>query len=196
MAFDAIKEKKVKKSRKEKKVNAEINRLTKVYPIAGITADNYVVLKRGETKIFMAVLETKKYDLHYLDDNEADFVINSYWNFLKMYSSSVKEIFMNFPEQNQKQQEYFKYMIEKSGTEVQLKRLQMELDKLKFLEKEYKKLASYLCVFGYSVNELEDNIRKLRNGSDKLFHSSLLTKDSIRTVFNLLNNTGGIKPSE
>ena len=57
----------------------------------------------------MHIFRYKKYDLELLDEKKADFVTENYWSFHRQYASSLKEIFMNFPEDNQKQQAYIRY---------------------------------------------------------------------------------------
>jgi hypothetical protein len=191
MKFDSL-EKKEQEKQKSRKVKREIERLTKVYPVAGITEENYVKLKIRGQRWYAAFFDTKKYDLELLDEKEADFVTDNYWAFQKQYGNSVKELFMNFPEENQRQQRYVKYKRDQSKNLNQMRILQTELEKLKYIEKKYKKLTSYIVIYGRSVNELEENITSLKR-FDHLFQLKLLDKEYVKKILYLLNNTGGIE---
>ncbi|MDT2614617.1 hypothetical protein [Enterococcus dongliensis] len=191
MKFDSVERKKQEK-KKSKKVQKEIDRLTRVYPIAGIHEKNYVKLQIRGQRWYAAFFDTKKYDLELLDEKEADFVTDTYWSFQKQYGNSVKELFMNFPEENQKQQQYVKYKRDRSKDVNQMRILQTELEKLKFIEKTYKKLTSYLVIFGRSINELEENIINLKR-FDNLFKTKILDKEYMKKMLYILNNVGGIQ---
>lgn len=117
---------------------------------------------------------------------------DTYWSFQKQYGNSVKELFMNFPEENQKQQQYVKYKRDRSKDVNQMRILQTELEKLKFIEKTYKKLTSYLVIFGRSINELEENIINLKR-FDNLFKTKILDKEYMKKMLYILNNVGGIQ---
>lgn len=190
MQFDSVKQKKQEKKQKNKKTQRKVNRLTKVYPIAGVTENDYIQIRSRQQNFYAAFFDTQKYDLALLDEKEADFVTETYWDFLKQYASSVKELFLNFPEQNQRQQRYVKYKRDQVQNVHQMQILQTELDKLKFIEKEYKKLASYLIIFGQTESDLEENIHTLYRFSD-LFQPVQLDQNYVRKIFYLLNNTGG-----
>ncbi|EPF4330370.1 hypothetical protein ACSSIH_002735, partial [Enterococcus hirae] len=56
----------------------------------------------------------------------------------------------------------------------------------------YKKLTSYIVIYGRSINELEENITSLKR-FDNLFQLKLLDKEYIKKILYLLNNTGGIE---
>ncbi|EJE4563103.1 MULTISPECIES: hypothetical protein [Enterococcaceae] len=191
MKFDSVERKKQEK-KKPRGVRKEIDRLTKVYPVAGIHEKNYVKLSIRGQRWYAAFFDTKKYDLELLDESEADFVTDNYWSFQKQYGNSVKELFMNFPEENQKQQNYVKYKRDRSKDINQMRILQTELEKLKYIEKTYKKLTSYVVIFGRTINELEENISNLKR-FDNLFQAKLLKKEYVKKMLYILNNTGGIQ---
>ncbi|BBM18457.1 hypothetical protein G15_2122 [Enterococcus avium] len=191
MKFDSVERKKQEK-KKPRGVRKEIDRLTKVYPVAGIHEKNFVKLSIRGQRWYAAFFDTKKYDLELLDESEADFVTDNYWSFQKQYGNSVKELFMNFPEENQKQQNYVKYKRDRSKDINQMRILQTELEKLKYIEKTYKKLTSYVVIFGRTINELEENISNLKR-FDNLFQAKLLKKEYVKKMLYILNNTGGIQ---
>ena len=91
--------------------------MTKVYPVAG-TKNEHTVKLRYEEKKFLHIFRYKKYDLELLDEKKADFVTENYWSFHRQYASSLKEIFMNFPEDNQKQQAYIRYKRDRAKTSI------------------------------------------------------------------------------
>ncbi|MBO0455801.1 hypothetical protein JZO77_03485 [Enterococcus hulanensis] len=191
MNFDSVERKKQEKKKKSRSVTREISRLTKVYPVAGFE-DPFVKLRVRGKYIYCVVLDPKKYDLELLDESEVDRVTESYWSFHKQYAYSVKEIFMNFPEQNQKQQEYVRYKRDQASELHQMRILQSELEKLKYIEKQYKKSASYIWLFGNTKKELSDRLQFM-NRFRGLFQQMILERDHVEQIFNLLNNSGGME---
>lgn len=191
MKFDAIEQKKQQEQKKPKKVRKELARLTKVYPIAGIKKENIVKISIHGKELFALFLDTKKYDLELLDEKQADFVTESYWGFHRQYAASVKEIFMNFPEDNQKQQAYIRYKRDRAKDVNQMRILQTELEKMKYIEKEYKKSASYVVIFGETEKELNENLATVQRFS-ALFEPQILKREKVKKILSLLNNTGGV----
>nr|WP_195366203.1 hypothetical protein [[Eubacterium] tenue] len=161
MQFDAIKVKKLSskdKSRKNKKIEKEINKMNKIYPIGGVTNEGYIKTKIGIYELVFEIFDVKKYDLFLLDDSEIDFVTENNWRMQKLYPYPLKEVYMNFQEENKEQQNYFKYKIERTKSISQLEVLNNELEKLKFIEKTYEMRDSYLFVFGENVSDLNKKI--------------------------------------
>lgn len=161
MQFDAIKVKKSSskyKSRKNKKIEKEINKINKIYPIGGVTNEGYIKTKIGIYELVFEIFDVKKYDLFLLDDSEIDFVTENNWRMQKLYPYPLKEVYMNFQEENKEQQNYFKYKIERTKSISQLEVLNNELEKLKFIEKTYEMRDSYLFVFGENVSDLNKKI--------------------------------------
>lgn len=164
MQFDAIKVKKSSskyKSRKNKKIEKEINKMNKIYPIGGVTNEGYIKTKIGIYELVFEIFDVKKYDLFLLDDSEIDFVTENNWRLQKLYPYPLKEVYMNFQEENKEQQNYFKYKIERTKSISQLEVLNNELEKLKFIEKTYEMRDSYLFVFGENVSDLNKKIEIL-----------------------------------
>lgn len=161
MQFDAIKVKNSSskdKSRKNKKIEKEINKMNKIYPIGGVTNEGYIKTKIGIYELVFEIFDVKKYDLFLLDDSEIDFVTENNWRMQKLYPYPLKEVYMNFQEENKEQQNYFKYKIERTKSISQLEVLNNELEKLKFIEKTYEMRDSYLFVFGENVSDLNKKI--------------------------------------
>ena len=195
MAFDAIEKTKKENTKKNKRVFKEIDRIDKVYPLIGLTDNNYVILRIGGRKLYFLPLNTKKYDLVLLDDKQTAEVTDGYWELLRNYQDSVKEIFMNFPERNKKNQEYYQHKIEHSTNLEQQKNLQVELDKLRYIEKTYRKMSSFFGVYGYTEHELEENYNKLKS-YNSVFDFTLMDEEEITMMYSLLNNRGGMNERE
>lgn len=191
MKFDSVAQKKEKQSRQLKRKKKELAQLTKVYPVAGIDAENIVELTTQGQTYYALYFDPKKYDLDLLDDETANFITETYWGFHKQYEGSVKELFMNFPEENQAQQEYVKYKRDHAKEYHQIRILQSELDKLKYLEKTYKKFASYLVIYGKTRKELTENLQTIRR-FNALFQLEPLKREKVEKIIYLLNNSGGI----
>lgn len=187
--FDAMKQKKKqeKKSKNKRKLG-----LLEIYPVKGITKDDVVIVETEYQRYYALFFDVKKYDLHLLEDSEADGLTNSFWSFLKQYNGSVKEIYMNFPENNYAQQKYLEHKIAKATSSYQLNRLRLELDKLKFIENGFDKSSSYLVIFGKTEAELMTNMKKFLFHT-QLYHPKQLDLETIKKILSLQNNRGGIK---
>jgi len=195
MKFNALEQKKQQEQKKLKRQRKELNRLTKVYPIAGMMKDYMVKILIREKHYFAYFLDTKKYDLELLDEKQADFVTESYWSFHRQYAGSLKEIFMNFPEDNQKQQAYIRYKRDRAKDVNQMRILQTELEKMKYIEKQYKKSASYVVIYGETEKELNENLAVIQRFSS-LFEPQLLKREQVKKILALLNNTGGVAAND
>lgn len=191
MKFDAIEQKKEQEKKITKKDKKSLLRLTKIYPISGVRKDNIVKLKIHGKELYALVMDTKKYDLELLDEDQANFATENYWSFHRQFSGSFKEIFMNFPEDNQRQQAYIRYKRDRASDVNQMRILQTELEKMKYIEKEYKKSASYVVIYGETEKELMENLGTVQRFS-MLFEPKILKKDKVKQLFSLLNNTGGV----
>ena len=112
--------------------------MTKVYPVAGTKNEHTVKITIRGKEVF-AYFRYKKYDLELLDEKKADFVTENYWSFHRQYASSLKEIFMNFPEDNQKQQAYIRYKRDRAKRQSNAYSTN-RVGKMKYIEKEYKSL--------------------------------------------------------
>ena len=66
---------------------------------------------------------------------------------------------------------------------------------MKYIEKEYKKFASYLVIYGETEKELNENFAIIKRFSE-LFEPQLLKRDQIKKILALLNNTGGVMLSD
>lgn len=108
MGIDAIAERKKKQTREAKKNQKRILELTKLYPVAGMTPEGYIKLRNSYRELYAEITVPKKYDLDYLTYDELDYIEENAWEFMREYKRSVKEVYMNFPERNQTQQQYYK----------------------------------------------------------------------------------------
>ncbi|CEN25504.1 Uncharacterised protein [[Clostridium] sordellii] len=190
MQFDAIKVKNSSnktKSRKNRKIEKQINRINQVYPIIGITDEGYIKTKIGLYEGVFEIFDVKKYDLFLLDDSEIDFVTENNWKMQKLYPFPLKEVYMNFQEENKEQQEYFKYKIERATSLSQLEVLNNELEKLKFIEKTYEMRDTYIFVFGDNVSDLNKKIDLLYRFNNFL-ELKKISLDKKKKILNKLNN--------
>lgn len=190
MQFDAIKVKNSNSksnSRKNKKIEKQINKINKVYPVKGVTEEGYIRTKIGLYESVFEIFDVKKYDLFLLDDSEIDFVTENNWKMQKLYPHSLKEVYMNFQEENKEQQEYFKYKIERTTSISQLEVLNNELEKLKFIEKTYEMRDTYIFVFGDNVSDLNKKIDNLYRFNNFL-ELKKISLDKKKKIINKLNN--------
>lgn len=190
MQFDAIKVKNSSskdKSRKNRKIEKEINKINKVYPIVGVTDEGYIKTKIGLYEAVFEIFDVRKYDLFLLDNSEIDFVTENNWRMQKLYPYPLKEVYMNFQEENKEQQKYFKYKIDKTESISQLEVLNNELEKLKFIEKTYEMRDTYLFVFGDNVSDLNKKIDILYR-FDNFLELKKTSVDKKKKIIDKLNN--------
>ena len=190
MQFDAIKVKNSSskdKSRKNKKNEKEINKINKVYPIVGVTDEGYIKTKIGLYEAVFEIFDVRKYDLFLLDNSEIDFVTENNWRMQKLYPYPLKEVYMNFQEENKEQQKYFKYKIDKTESISQLEVLNNELEKLKFIEKTYEMRDTYLFVFGDNESDLNKKIDILYR-FDNFLELKKTSVDKKKKIIDKLNN--------
>ncbi len=171
MHYLSRKKKEQRSTGRLKKMQKSIDRINRVYPIIGCTEEGYVKTKIGLREGFFEVLDVKHYDTNILDEKQFNFVAGTYWRMQQLFSGSLKEVHMNLPEDNQAQQEYIKYKLQRTTDVVRIKVLDSELKKLKFIEKTYKSRRTYLIVFGRTTEELSKNIEDL-NQFRKLFRTA------------------------
>ncbi|MFS0882518.1 hypothetical protein [Metabacillus niabensis] len=197
MAFDAVKvkeeqSKKNKLTRKEKKISKQIDKINQVYPIIGYTEEGYIKTKYSYKEVFLEILDCKKYDLFLMDNEEFNYTTENYWKFQKLYHHPVKEVYMNFPEDNQQQQEYFKHKIENTSNPAQLAILHTELEKLKHIEKNYEMRDIYLFIYADNVTELRKRVDLLNNFYSFLGTKQISIEKKKKILFKLNNhNTKG-----
>ncbi|EQK40027.1 hypothetical protein C672_3555 [[Clostridium] bifermentans ATCC 638] len=190
MQFDAIKVKNSSsksKSRKNKKIEKEINKINKVYPIVGVTDEGYIKTKIGLYEAVFEIFDVRKYDLFLLDNSEIDFVTENNWRMQKLYPYPLKEVYMNFQEENKEQQKYFKYKIDNTESISQLEVLNNELEKLKFIEKTYEMRDTYLFVFGDNVSDLNKKIDILYR-FDNFLELKKTSVEKKKKIIDKLNN--------
>lgn len=190
MQFDAIKVKNSSskdKSRKNKKIEKEINKINKVYPIVGVTDEGYIKTKIGLYEAVFEIFDVRKYDLFLLDDSEIDFVTENNWRMQKLYPYPLKEVYLNFQEENKEQQKYFKYKIDNTESISQLEVLNNELEKLKFIEKTYEMRDTYLFVFGDNESDLNKKIDILYR-FDNFLELKKTSVDKKKKIIDKLNN--------
>ncbi|EQK41134.1 hypothetical protein C671_2780 [[Clostridium] bifermentans ATCC 19299] len=190
MQFDAIKVKNSSskdKSRKNKKIEKEINKINKVYPIVGVTDEGYIKTKIGLYEAVFEIFDVRKYDLFLLDNSEIDFVTENNWRMQKLYPYPLKEVYLNFQEENKEQQKYFKYKIDNTESISQLEVLNNELEKLKFIEKTYEMRDTYLFVFGDNVSDLNKKIDILYR-FDNFLELKKTSVEKKKKIIDKLNN--------
>ena len=195
MAFDAVS---VRKQKQDKQSAANADKKTKVtaiFPVTGITEKGYLTLRAGLSDYYAEVFKPKKYDLDRVTLEEADQIEAGSWEFMRQYSASVKEVFLNFPESNKTQQHYFRHLIETTRDPFRLEMLQRELLNMQYLESHYRKLSSWIWVFGDTVPELERHIESALQYSSVYGFESTTTVEK-QTMLHLMNNPGVIAHEE
>ncbi|MFT8389965.1 MAG: hypothetical protein ABF683_01665 [Sporolactobacillus sp.] len=191
MPFNAL-EKREKarqpKNRREKKALAELDGMNRTYPVCGYTDEGFIRTKvLGFIDGYYEILKVRQYDLYKLDDAQYDKLTSGEWDLNKLYAPPLKEVYLNFPEDNQEQQNYWKYKIEHTTDPNRLRVQQFELEKLRYIEKQHRMRNVYLCVFGKNKEELKTRLQDLERFSDHLGQEPLSLSDKKR-VLSSLNN--------
>lgn len=161
--FDAVEARKRQKEAAKKKERKD--GVGRIYPVVGITNSGYIKLGHNGLMFYADVFKPKSFDLFELSVQDADQIESELWGLHQQYPGSIKELYMNFPETNQRQQTYFRRKIEQTRNPIYLELLQHDLSVLKQLEKTYRKLSSWIWFFGDSVPELERNLELARHAS-------------------------------
>lgn len=162
MQFDAIEavEAKKKQPKQNRSLRKRYHKILDELVIKGMTPEGYIRTEyRGVSHVF-DIVTAAKYDIELMDDESYDELTNVYWDFMKNYPYPIKEVYLNFNEDNQEQQAYFMDKIKKSTRSRQTELLQNELNKLQYIEKSYRRKDVYLFLFAENVHELEKQKEK------------------------------------
>ncbi|MDD9150449.1 MULTISPECIES: hypothetical protein [unclassified Sporolactobacillus] len=191
MPFNAIEKREKERqptNRREKKALAELDQINRIYPVHGYTDDGYVITKvLGFIDGFIEILKLRQYDLYKLDSMQYDTLTSGQWNLNKLYVPPLKEVYLNFPEDNQDQQNYWKYKIEHTTDPNRLRIQQFELEKLSYIEKKHRMRNVYLFVFGKTIEELKTRLQDLERFKDHLGQEALSLRDKKRVLFSFNN---------
>lgn len=189
MEFDAIKEvQKKKEPIKNRTTKKRYQRLDKKMVIQGKTEEGYIKVQYGAKVSFMDIVTVKKYDIELMDENEFFRTTDAYWDFMKNYPHPIKEVYLNFNEDNQLQQAYFNEKIKKSKNARQTELLEVELDKLQYIERTLRRNDVYMYVFAPTVQELENRKETIRTKfSDTLLHDEIDFNTKTRIIATVIN---------
>lgn len=194
-AFDAVSVRKQTRDRQFKAAVVKKTKVTTILPVTGITEQGYLQLKAGIADYYAEVFKPKKYDLDRVTLEEADQIEAGAWEFMRQYPYSVKEVFLNFPESNKPQQHYFRHLIETTHDPFRLEMLQRELLNMQYLEAHYRKLSSWIWIFGDTVPLLERHIEAVHQYSPVYGFEPTTTAEK-QTMLHLMNNPGVIAREE
>ncbi|WP_243681016.1 hypothetical protein [Lacticaseibacillus manihotivorans] len=160
--FNALDRRKERDQRTKTEERKQRGKITAILPIAGISKQGYIILKSGLSTYYADVMKPEKHDLDRLTLQEADAIENGSWRFMRQYTHSVKEIFLNFPENNDVQQRYFRHLIKTTTDPFRVEQLEKELYNLQYLEQHYRKLSSWIMLFGTTLSSLRPILKTLR----------------------------------
>ncbi|MBC1403118.1 TraE, Type IV secretion system protein [Listeria booriae] len=165
MKFDAVQAKEAQKEppKRNRAMRKRYNKLSDRMVVKGLTSDGYPKIEYGGQKGVFDIVRVRKFDIWMLDDDEFANITDNYWYYMKEYPYPVKEVFMNFPEDNKEQQEYYIHKIKASTNAVQTKLLHMELEKLRAIESDYRKRDTYYFLFAPNARELDKRIGMLQD---------------------------------
>lgn len=164
-----------------------------IYPVRQIdeagrvvtVVKNSVGFPRKEYSYYLGVTQ---YDLMNLTSKEQSDLTEAYSHFHKSYRTSIKEVFLAFPENNIAQQEFIQEFMEKETDNQKLRLQQKELDKLRYLET-LVKYTSFIQIFAPSLSSLEEKLKEIRKSAKSIFPSvEKLKKDEVKLLLGLYNN--------
>lgn len=187
--FNAVDRRKERDAKVKKQERKQHGKVTAIMPVVGINKDGYIILKSGLSTYYTEVLKPKKRDLDRLTLQEADTIENGAWRFMRQYVHSVKEIFLNFPENNDVQQQYFRHLIKNTNDPFRVAQLEKELYNLQYLGQHYRKLSSWMMVFGQTPKQLEANLEDAKaKGAIYAFEPTTIAEKQL--MYQLMNNPG------
>ncbi|MBC1481563.1 MULTISPECIES: TraE, Type IV secretion system protein [Listeria] len=188
MEFDAIKEGQKKEPLKNRATKKRYQRLDKKMVIQGKTEEGYIKVQYGGKISFMDIVTVKKYDIELIDDHEFYRTTDAYWEFMKNYPHPIKEVYLNFDEDNQLQQAYFTEKIKKSKNARQTELLEVELDKLQYIERTLRRNDVYMYLFAPTVQELENRKETIRTKfSETILHEDIDFNTKTRIIATVIN---------
>lgn len=192
--FDVSKQKKEllesKKSKKNSEEKVKIPRTTDAYPVVGMTENHMVTTNEG-TPEYSYYIRVAPRDLTDLSDEEYLSLKRLYWNFHKSYGDSLKEIYLPFKEENQKQREYIQYKLNRATESYAVRELQKELSKLSNLEQFYTSFRSFLVIYAASPEKLDERLEQFIRASKLLFSPIVMNRNEVRSLLTKINNMGG-----
>lgn len=142
------------------------------------------------------ILSVQGYNLSGLSKSEYDDVLAAYWSLHKSYLKPFKEIYTGFPEKNKDNQEYLKAKMKTQSDKQKNLYRQEEVRKLEVVEKEFRSRQSFVVVYGYSKEDLEDNYRSMLESGAKLLKLKKVDREGVETLFSLLNHGGKLTKKE
>ncbi|EMZ8519093.1 TraE, Type IV secretion system protein [Listeria monocytogenes] len=188
MDFDATKEVRKQQPLKNRATRKRYQRLDRKMVIQGKTEEGYIKIQYGSKISFMDIVTVKKYDIDLIDDEEFYRTTDAYWDFMKNYPYPIKEVFLNFNEDNQMQQDYFTDKIKKSKNARQTELLEVELDKLQYIERTLRRNDVYMYVYAPTVQELDQRKEIIRtNYSDTLIQEDIDFDTKTRIIATVVN---------
>ncbi|EAC4365540.1 TraE, Type IV secretion system protein [Listeria monocytogenes] len=189
MEFDATKVVQQKQAPlKNRATKKRYARLDKKMVIQGKTEEGYIKVQYGSKRSFMDIVTVKKYDIDLMDDETFYRTTDAYWEFMKNYPHPIKEVFLNFNEDNQLQQAYFTEKIKKSKNARQTELLEVELDKLQHLERTLRRNDVYMFVYAPTVEALEHRKETIRmKFSDTLMQDDIDLDTKTRILATMMN---------
>lgn len=195
MEFNAIAAKENQQPKKKRRsfFSKERQFMSGLYPDITFTDQGFLKVGQGDKPYYMAMFNSRKYDLRYLSEPEGNQLMDAYWDLHKKYTKSFKEIYTTTLEDNKKQQEYFQYKIERTTEPTLLFYLQEELDLLKYIEATYEKFSTYPCIFGETEAELLENVESFKSLTRDFLDVTVIPKSEVKKVLYGLNNRFGGK---
>ncbi|MCL2113257.1 MAG: ATP-binding protein [Streptococcaceae bacterium] len=138
------------------------------------------------------LLAVKGYDLAGQSAEEYSSIKARYWSLHKNYTPAFKELYMNFPENNSKNQAYLRSKFSgKKGNQqlndIKDEYLKEEIRKLKVVEEEFRSKRSFIAIYGQTKAELDDRLRQMREAGGQLLGLQKLEQEEVETLFELLN---------
>lgn len=199
----------LKKNKPLSKIKADFDRYFRIkskallkYPIdRPIDAQGRLHATIDGKSEFSYLLSVKGYDLAGQSEKEYQAIKAKYWAFHKNFPYAFKEIYMNFPENNTKNQDYLlRRFSGKKGNkklnQIKDSYLKEEIRKLKVVEEEFKSKRSFIAIYGQTEEEVDHRLRQIREAGGALLGLNKLEKEEVELLFELLNRGKGHEKSD
>lgn len=173
--------------KKEKKLRKKIKRTTLDYIDFRFIKDNKFIKHKDGS--FVEILEIVPLNLNNINPNFKQNLIDKNGNFYIAYSNDIKLIYLNYPNDFEKQKSFLMNKIENEKDNFKNYMLKLKLEELEILENFKYKKSFFLMVFGNSEIDLVENIKRIKDNFPlKLKDTDKLTKEKIYFKLNNLNS--------
>ncbi|MDY3050817.1 MAG: hypothetical protein SOR31_04195 [Parvimonas sp.] len=173
--------------KREKKLRKKVKKTTLDYIDFRFIKDGKFIKHKDGSLI--EILEIVPLNLNNINPNFKQDLINKNGDFYIAYSNDIKLIYLNYPNDFEKQKSFLMTKMEKEKNNFKNYMLKLKLEELEILENFKYKKSFFLMIFGSSEIDLVENIKRIKDNFPlKLKDTDKVTKEKIYFKLNNLNS--------